>query len=159
MVASSEVHRRRFTFSVRTLFALVTVISIAMGYLGWHLRIIQQRRLMARTIINRGVQMWVGLTDLEAALFLDTPKWCWGRRRAEMEWGPWPSSAFQITWLRRQLGDIPVYYVVVPVAEKAAVKDVFPEAIILPSVGTAILGPWGSRPFEPFEDRRPDSWK
>jgi len=36
--------RPRLTFSLRTLFVLVTALAIPLGYVGWQWRIVQERR-------------------------------------------------------------------------------------------------------------------
>jgi hypothetical protein len=43
--------------SLRSLFALVTLVAIGMGYVGWQVRVVEERKEMARWILRHEGQV------------------------------------------------------------------------------------------------------
>lgn len=139
--------RRWFTFSLRTLFILVTVFCV---WLGWELNIVRQRSQARRDFEGK-----FDFTTAEAyaAMYAGTP----------------PDSVATISWPRRLLGDEAVQQVWYrpwsggPTQEDITrVGEVFPEAMVseIPMEpchpgcfprGTRVETPGGARPIEDIE--------
>ena len=47
--------RRRFRFSLRTLFVLLTATCIVLGWMGWTLQIVRQRQSARKWLEDKGV--------------------------------------------------------------------------------------------------------
>jgi hypothetical protein len=56
--------RRWFQFALRTLFGVLTLMSVPLGLLAWQWNIVQQRKSMLQAIHDRGGHVWtVGFFD------------------------------------------------------------------------------------------------
>jgi len=122
--------RRWFRFSLRTLFVVVTVFAV---WLGWNVNIVQQRRA-ARTRSKPhsiGVVEWAHATTAQDREYIDPriaaiakSKGC--RKRADPTAGP------HIAAIRRWLGDEPIGLVAVwNESDFPSVSALFPEAMTL----------------------------
>ena len=106
--------RRWFRFTLRTMFVLLTVSALAVG---WQFRIVHERRAVARLVTKAGGR----LTNVGPDPY-----------RPEDFFNPAES---RISRLRRWLGDVGVGYVVIPDAmppnEQERVRRAFAEASVI----------------------------
>ena len=103
-------------FRLRTLFVLLTIGCL---WLGWNVRIVNQRRDMLGDIRSRGAETIEWMANGGVVVFSDS----------------------EISWTRQLLGDLNIAFVYLPSAEFSSyeaqrIQDVFPEAVLLP-------GPFG----------------
>ena len=96
--------RRWFSFSLRTLFVVVTVVGGALGWLGWNLRIVRARQEMLNLVDEHG--------QFSLLVIFDT-------------------DLKKIPWIRRRMGDQSVSVIATrdsnPI-QRHRLKKLFPEA-------------------------------
>jgi hypothetical protein len=98
----------RIQFSLRTLFAVVTVAAVACAWLAHEARVVQERKALREWIVRRG-----GIC------------------------GNWNDSyPVEQSFLRRWLGDEPIGFIMLPEfttdADEARAKLTFPGALFFP---------------------------
>lgn len=112
MTMPSPPRRRWFQFNLRAMFFVVTALSFCLGWLGWELNYIRQRREMVSLIEQQGGSVYR-----------------WDRPRV---YNPVVREPKQLPFWRRWLGDERITEIMLwgPTAqdEKQLVKDLFPEA-------------------------------
>jgi hypothetical protein len=123
--------RRRFRFSLRMLFVLVTVICL---WLGWNARTVNARRALLAEIESRGGQAICGPEVIGLR--------CWSPALLFVE------TDVPVSPIRRLLGDSVVEVIYLPSAAFSCddgdrIQDVFPEALLLP-------GPFGMQTMVPY---------
>jgi hypothetical protein len=98
--------RRRFQFSLRTLFVVVTLLAVACGYVVRQREIVMERMGWHSIIQNLGGHL-VKAVDAQRPIIARIP------------------------WLRECWGDSAIQFIVLPIKSKAdlnKIKSVFPEA-------------------------------
>ena len=124
-------------FRLRTLFVLLTLACL---WLGWNVRVVNQRREMLKDVESRGGRVIAGSTLINGA-----PPAAQGGSA-----GVWSSSISSLTilpmdgrvsWPRKLLGDHTIAVMYLPSSEFYAddaerIQEVFPETLLLP-------GPFG----------------
>ncbi len=106
---------RRFQFSLRTMFIVVTLVAIVCGYVAQQYQIVQRRRALVNQHVNTVV-----LLDANSAFAQD---------------GPYPRAS--VSSLRRWFGDSAVAEVwVTDAACYEEVKQLFPESEV--SLGSSL---------------------
>jgi hypothetical protein len=106
---------RRFQFRLRTLLIGVTLLAVPMGYVGWQVKIVRERKEELRKITNDGGL--VGFWDVA------TP--------------PWPTELRTVPFVRRWIGDRAVLSVMFKKGtaneERQRIKELFPEGVFFVS--------------------------
>jgi hypothetical protein len=113
--------RRWLRYSLRTLFVVVTVFGV---WLGWQASIVHERKRILSSLERQASDSfnpYVALFKMkQATLKLGPADW------------PWPTNP--IPWVRRMLGDKPVVFLGVPETmtkhDILHIKKCFPEAAI-----------------------------
>jgi hypothetical protein len=135
--------RRRFRFSVRTMFVALTVVVMGLGWLVWNVEVVRQRKAFLAAL-QRPRVAWYGLgpNDGQPARLSDqkityysevvfcrytTPNDSWD---PFMTWAP--ASSRELSWLRRWLGDKPYWFIAYyPGPSGSHAHELFPEANIV----------------------------
>jgi hypothetical protein len=103
--------RRRFQFSLRTLMIGVTLVAVPMGYVGWQMKVIRERREAAATYQTiRGHESTVG--PLRVFTIQRRP-------------APWP-----LRWMGEEGYLTIIVRKGTPADEIARLKRLFPEAVV-----------------------------
>ncbi len=120
--------RRWFNYSLRTLFVVVTVLCV---WLGWNVNIVQQRRAARTRSKPHSIDAveWAHATTARDREHIDPrivgiakSKWC--RKQADPTAGP------HISAIRRWLGDEPIGFVAVwNDSDFPSVRALYPEAM------------------------------
>ncbi len=108
--------RPRFQFRLRTLFVVVTLLAAACGYVAHEYRIVQRRN-------EKRENLW--LVDVQ---------WMTAESYEKHRSLPLGRPPPKISWIRQQLGDVPVYFLSLPetTSDEYAkeIQAIFPEAIV-----------------------------
>jgi hypothetical protein len=114
--------RRRFRFSLRTMFLLLTAVCL---WLGWNVQIVQERNFMRHEIRRNGGYLILEHTVQHPLDANDNQ--VMGNRTFNIQ-----GHARQIPFVRRLLGDTPVQLIQVRrKVEVAGTRRVFPECKVV----------------------------
>lgn len=130
MIAPPKRRGFRLALGLRTLFIVVTVAAVSLGWLAWQVQIVQERRVVKNLVDEcGGTVVWddgilVPLSDVEEI------------RQRYIEGYPThpevPRKRMTISWLRRHLGDYSAVEITIPETldsnTKLRVAAAFPEA-------------------------------
>jgi hypothetical protein len=112
------IKRRWLRFSLRTMFVLVTVASIVLGWMGWNLQIVRQRQSARKWLEDKGGQFWEIQLSFTGHPFARDP-----------------DIAHAPARLRTMLGDRPAMTIELPSTltetERLRIWNLFPEAGII----------------------------
>ena len=116
--------RRWFRFSLRTLFVVVTLAAIPLGWLTWQLHIVRERKAIHAELQREGLKEFTNYLSLNRAV--------------AAQWKESINKRFayvRISRVRRLLGDEPILMIYVPDTIEpqllTRIEHAFPEAQIL----------------------------
>jgi len=129
-MAAGSTRRRWFSFSLRTLFVVVTLLGVCLGWLAWHAHAVHVRNI---------TRSWVA----EHHGWLNPSDGIWSLAQEQKD--------AELSWIRHALGDRAAVLIELPIHtvsldEIQAIEAAFPEA-------TAAVGaPFGPEPVGPLRD-------
>jgi len=121
--------RRRLQFSLRTLLFVVTLLCIAFAWVGWQVRIVQERKAKLAKLLSAGI---VVTLDNVREFAKGGPHGVWDDVLIPAEPVVLRDGSTDILWYRRWLGDeaVVIFWTnhKLTAEERGNVEQIFPEA-------------------------------